>query len=163
GLPSKSSLARLLAEHKGVRNRKALPKLAIEQILSATDAHYDRHGTLPDLHSGAIEDLPGETWSGVNSALHIGGRGLPGGLTLVVSPLIALMKDQCDSLAALGIPATFVNSSISLDEQQARFDRLRKGKVRLLYVAPERLRSASFQRAVSASEIECLVVDEAHC
>jgi hypothetical protein len=83
GLPSQSSLARLLAAHRDVRNRKALPKLTIEEILAAADAHYGRHGTLPDLHAGPIEDLRRETWSGVNSALHIGGRGLPGGLTLV--------------------------------------------------------------------------------
>ena len=85
------------------------------------------------------------------------------GCTLVISPLIALMKDQVDSLQDHGIAATFVNSSLSSQEQQERLYACRTGYYKLLYVAPERFRSASFQRAVSAAEIECLVVDEAHC
>ena len=86
-----------------------------------------------------------------------------GGLTLVISPLIALMKDQVDSLTNLSIPATFINSSISANEQQIRTDGLIAGKYRLVYLAPERLRSAGFLRAISQVTVSLLAVDEAHC
>src|SRR5437773_9100894 len=61
------------------------------------------------------------------------------GLTLVVSPLIALMKDQVDALTATGIPATFLNSTLEGEEARARFRGLHRGEYRLLYAAPERL------------------------
>jgi ATP-dependent DNA helicase RecQ len=66
------------------------------------------------------------------------------GLTVVVSPLIALMKDQVDSLDALGVSATFINSSLSPKEIRRREAAIREGQVRLLYVAPERLMTDSF-------------------
>lgn len=86
-----------------------------------------------------------------------------GGLTLVISPLIALMKDQVDALSALGVPATFINSSISLEQQRQRIDRMVAGDYRLVYLAPERLRSAGFLRAMANTPISLLAVDEAHC
>src|SRR6478609_7693633 len=61
------------------------------------------------------------------------------GLTVVVSPLIALMKDQVDALTATGVPATFLNSTLDGDEARARFRGLHRGEFRLLYAAPERL------------------------
>lgn len=82
GLPGGSSLARLLAEHRGVRNRKALPALSTGQILAWADAYHARHGRWPQARSGPIEDAPGETWSAVDSALEQGLRGLPGGSSL---------------------------------------------------------------------------------
>ncbi len=85
------------------------------------------------------------------------------GLTLVVSPLIALMKDQVDQLLALGLPVSFVNSALPLGEQSARLDRLAAGEFRLVYVAPERFRSGRFLEAVRAVGIKLLAVDEAHC
>src|SRR5512146_2448202 len=66
------------------------------------------------------------------------------GLTLVVSPLIALMKDQVDQLHALGVPVSFINSTLSLSEQQERLDRMAAGEFRLVYVVPERFRSGKF-------------------
>jgi len=86
-----------------------------------------------------------------------------GGLTLVISPLIALMKDQVDALSELGIPATFINSSIPPEEQRQRIDRMVAGRYRLVYLAPERLRSAGFLRAIAQTSISLLAVDEAHC
>src|SRR5215203_3809719 len=65
-----------------------------------------------------------------------------GGATLVVSPLIALMKDQVDALRARGLPATFINSSIDPSEQRERIAALRRGEFKLVYVAPERFRSS---------------------
>ncbi|NVJ08400.1 ATP-dependent DNA helicase RecQ [Myxococcus sp. AM001] len=85
------------------------------------------------------------------------------GLTLVVSPLIALMKDQVEQLTARGIPATFINSSLSDLERAERMRKLRAREYKLLYVAPERFRSMSFLETVSALGVDLLAVDEAHC
>lgn len=85
------------------------------------------------------------------------------GLTLVISPLISLMKDQVDSLNEMGIPAAFINSSLSNPEIQQRIRLAVDGKIKLLYVAPERLESASFRQLLHYVPIELLAVDEAHC
>lgn len=85
------------------------------------------------------------------------------GLTLVVSPLIALMKDQVEQLGARGIPAAYINSSLSDLERADRMRRLRAREYKLLYVAPERFRSASFLDTVSGLGVDLLAVDEAHC
>lgn len=84
GLPGGCSLARLLAEHRGVRNRKALPHLTEDQILSWCDLHQGRTGAWPNLQSGPIYDAPGETWMAVQMALCHGQRGLPGGSSLAL-------------------------------------------------------------------------------
>ncbi len=85
------------------------------------------------------------------------------GLTLVISPLIALMKDQVDALNRKGIPATFINSAISTAEQDQRLTLLSRGKYRLVYVAPERLRSVTFLRSLHSLTLSLLAIDEAHC
>lgn len=85
------------------------------------------------------------------------------GLTLVISPLISLMKDQVDSLNDMGISATFINSSLSYLEINKRLSNARKGNVKLLYVAPERLESEEFLRLLEEIQIDLLAVDEAHC
>ena len=92
---------------------------------------------------------------------------LPGltlnGLTLVVSPLIALMKDQVDQLLARRLPVTFINSTLTTAEQYERLDRMAAGQYRLVYVVPERFRSARFLEAVRKAGIKLLAIDEAHC
>jgi ATP-dependent DNA helicase RecQ len=85
------------------------------------------------------------------------------GATIVVSPLIALMKDQVDALAARHLPATFINSSIPFEEQKARIHGVRRGLYKLVYVAPERFRSAHFVETLRSIEISLFAVDEAHC
>ncbi len=85
------------------------------------------------------------------------------GTTVVVSPLVALMKDQVDALRARGIAATFVNSSLSDAERQERQAALRRGEIRLVYVAPERFKSPSFLSAMAGLRVPLLAVDEAHC
>ena len=85
------------------------------------------------------------------------------GLTLVVSPLIALMKDQVEQLQTLGIPVGFVNSTLSMAEQQERLERMAAGEYRLLYVAPERFRSQRFMEMAAQTKLHLLAVDEAHC
>ncbi|GAA5481290.1 DNA helicase RecQ [Haloferula sargassicola] len=85
------------------------------------------------------------------------------GLTLVVSPLIALMKDQVDQLSASGIPATFLNSTLEPDEARRRLDAIRAGKLKLVYLAPERLMGGRFLETVRSWQVTALAVDEAHC
>ena len=85
------------------------------------------------------------------------------GLTLVVSPLIALMKDQVDQLQALEIPVTFINSTLPLAEQYSRLENMAAGQYRLVYVVPERFRSSRFMEAVRSVGVKLLAVDEAHC
>ncbi len=85
------------------------------------------------------------------------------GVTLVISPLIALMKDQVDALALRGIRATFVNSSLAPADQQLRLEQMAAGGYDLVYVAPERLRSQRFLEAVRSVPLQLLAVDEAHC
>lgn len=85
------------------------------------------------------------------------------GVTLVVSPLIALMKDQVDALVEKGITATMINSSLSHGEQQQRISNMRRGEYKLVYIAPERFRSESFMRAMEKVNIALFAVDEAHC
>ena len=85
------------------------------------------------------------------------------GTTVVASPLLALMKDQVDALAARGIAATFVNSSVSEAERKERQARIRAGAYRLVYVAPERFRSASFRDAIAQVRVPLFAIDEAHC
>jgi ATP-dependent DNA helicase RecQ len=85
------------------------------------------------------------------------------GLTVVVSPLIALMKDQVDGLQASGIAATFLNSSLGAGESRARLRGLHNGEYRLLYLAPERLMLSGFLADLQRWQVNLLAVDEAHC
>lgn len=82
---------------------------------------------------------------------------------LIISPLIALMKDQVDALERRGIAATFLNSSLTPDEMASRLARFRAGRYKLLYIAPERFRNTRFLEAVRQTPISLLTVDEAHC
>jgi len=85
------------------------------------------------------------------------------GLTIVVSPLVALMKNQVDGLSSRGIGATFLNSSISAAEQQKRTEAIEKGKYKLLYLAPERFSNESFMQWFVTLPICLFAIDEAHC
>jgi hypothetical protein len=82
GLPGGSSLAQLLAQHRGLRNPGRLPRLTQRQVLAWADAHRRRTGAWPNYASGPVPEAPGETWIGVDSALRQGWRGLPGGSSL---------------------------------------------------------------------------------
>jgi ATP-dependent DNA helicase RecQ len=85
------------------------------------------------------------------------------GLTVVVSPLIALMKDQVDQLQASGVAATFLNSTLGADEARGRLRGLHRGEYKLLYVAPERLMLEGWVDNLKAWNVACLAIDEAHC
>ena len=85
------------------------------------------------------------------------------GLTLVVSPLIALMKDQVDGLGANGVPAGLLNSTLAAQEASQVQDQARQGKIKILYVAPERLALPGFQRFLQSLDVSLIAIDEAHC
>jgi len=85
-----------------------------------------------------------------------------GGTTLVVSPLIALMKDQVDALTETGVQATFLNSSLDPQERRARIERLKRGEYELVYAAPEGI-EASIGPALAGVDLRLVAVDEAHC
>jgi len=85
------------------------------------------------------------------------------GLTLVVSPLIALMKDQVDQLEAAGVAATFLNSSLKASEARERMRGLHEGRFRLLYAAPERLMLENWQANLQSWNVAAVAIDEAHC
>ncbi len=120
------------------------------------------------------EDVIGEILSGRDGSVVMptgGGKSLcyqlPGlcreGVTLVVSPLIALMKDQVDGLKERGAGVTLINSTLSWPEQRERLDGMRRGEYQLVYIAPERFRAGSFMDALSGVKVEMVAVDEAHC
>ena len=88
---------------------------------------------------------------------------LTDGLTVVISPLIALMKDQVDGLTTAGVPATFLNSSLDLDELRERVRALNTGAYKLLYVAPERFSQPGFLDDLERWRVARFAVDEAHC
>ncbi|MCC6507756.1 MAG: ATP-dependent DNA helicase RecQ [Pirellulaceae bacterium] len=87
----------------------------------------------------------------------------PPPLTVVLSPLVSLMKDQVDRLTSRGIDATFINSSLDRQQRESRYQALRDGQYCLLYVTPERFRKPDFVQALLTRSIKLLAIDEAHC
>ena len=85
------------------------------------------------------------------------------GLTVVVSPLIALMQDQVMQLQELGVPAAFLNSTLDYDSYLRTANRVRSGEIKLLYMSPETLVRAETRVLLDRSQVACLAIDEAHC
>lgn len=85
------------------------------------------------------------------------------GITVVVSPLISLMKDQVDALKAAGVQAAFLNSSLSDDEQRDVVGRMKRGEIKIVYIAPERLMSGSFLLFIKSLNVSFFAIDESHC
>src|SRR5262245_51745460 len=102
------------------------------------------------------------TGSGKSLCFQLPALVLPG-LTLVVSPLIALMKDQADHLEKLGVPAGVINSTIRRDVQRVRLEQAERGEIKLLYVATERFQNEEFKSAIRKLKVSLFAVDEAHC
>lgn len=102
------------------------------------------------------------TGSGKSLCYQLAALLLPG-TTLVISPLIALMKDQVDALERRGIAATFLNSSLDAGEMTERLAGVRQGRYKLVYIAPERFRNRRFVDALAEASVSLLAVDEAHC
>jgi len=102
------------------------------------------------------------TGSGKSLCYQLPALALPG-ITLVVSPLIALMKDQVDQLNQLGLPATVINSTVSREQQRSRLEQAIAGRIKLLYVAPERFQNDQFRAGLGQAKVSLFAVDEAHC
>ena len=144
---------------------RAPEQSVLERVLKETFG-YDafRPGQLPIIESvlnggDCVGVMP--TGAGKSLTYQLPARVL-GRLTLVISPLIALMKDQVDALNQLGFAATFLNSSLELDERRDRIQRLRRGEYEIVYAAPEGL-EASVGRVLADLDIGLVAVDEAHC
>ncbi len=158
----------------------SLPSLPVEmKPVSVAPMTSDLNQALRD-HFGFEEFLPGQreviehlvagrsaaavfpTGGGKSLCYQLPSLLLPG-LTLVVSPLIALMKDQIDALTQRGIPAVRIDSSLYGGEYQRAVERLRRGELRILYVAPERFNNERFRELLQQVSISLFAVDEAHC
>ena len=111
-------------------------------------------------HQDTLVVMP--TGSGKSLVYQLAALNLPG-LTLVISPLIALMKDQVDGLNQHKIAATYINSSLPVGEQNRRLKEMAAGKYRIIYLAPERLRNITFLEELKRLQVSLLAVDEAHC
>ena len=120
-----------------------------EGIVNAIIQGHDALGVMP-------------TGAGKSICYQIPATLLPG-MTIVISPLISLMRDQVDALNDVGIPAAFINTTQSPDEQDLMFAQALSGRIRLLYVAPERLETERFRTFASRVPISLVAVDEAHC
>ena len=139
------NLEEKLKEIFGYEHFRAGQKQIIQQVL----AGQDTLGILP-------------TGAGKSICYQLPALLLPG-VTLVVSPLISLMKDQVDSLNVAGIPATFINSTIDDIETQYRMEQVQNGSVKLLFIAPERFEMDSFRYFLQHLPIDLVAIDEAHC
>lgn len=135
----------LLESHFGYSSFRTGQEQAIRSVLSGENT---------------ITVMP--TGGGKSICYQIPALVLPG-TTIVISPLISLMKDQVDALVQVGIPATFINSSLSYGEGNKRMHEATQGKYKLLYIAPERLESREFIEELYNMDIPLVAVDEAHC
>lgn len=138
------------------------PQEALKQYFGFSGFLDGQEEVIEEITSGRDGLVVMPTGGGKSLCFQIPALCFPG-VTLVISPLIALMKDQVDALSARGIAATVINSTLSWPEQKERLDGMRSGKWKLVYVAPERFRAESFLNALSGIEISLFAVDEAHC
>ena len=138
------------------------PHQALQQYFSFDQFREGQEAAVQRVLNGQHTLLVMPTGSGKSLTYQLPALLLPG-LTLVISPLIALMKDQVEGLVEAGLPATYINSSLPTQEINQRTRAVLEGHVKLLYVAPERLRSRDFTRALAKIKVSLLAVDEAHC
>ncbi len=141
----KQQLIELLKIHFGYESFLPGQELAIDNILQGKD-------TLVVLPTGGGKSLIFQLPALIQE-----------GITIVISPLIALMKDQVDSLERVGIPATFINSSISPDETSNRLEKLKSGFYKIVYIAPERFYNTVFLNELNKIKVSLFAIDEAHC
>ncbi len=138
-------LAGLLQKHFGYGSFRPLQEEIVQTVIGGRDC---------------LVVMP--TGSGKSLCFQLPALCLPG-VTLVMSPLISLMKDQVDGLLADGVPAAFLNSSQGSEEQDHVMSAVRKGDRRLLYIAPERLAVPGFQAFLRSVTLSLIAIDEAHC
>ncbi|MEK5521221.1 DNA helicase RecQ [Heyndrickxia sporothermodurans] len=136
---------KILQDYYGYEDFRSGQNTIIEQVLEGKDT---------------VAIMP--TGGGKSICYQVPAMILPG-VTIVISPLISLMKDQVDALINAGIPATFINSSISNSEMQERLQGIMSNDYKLLYIAPERLEAPSFIEMLNQIEVSMIAIDEAHC
>ena len=144
-MPDITAAADILRKYWGYDSFRELQPQIIESVLEGRDTL----GLLP-------------TGGGKSITFQVPAMMLPG-LTLVITPLISLMKDQVDGLRARRVPAAAVHSGLSRAEHRLAMDRASLGKIKLLYLSPEKLQSPSFTDRLSQINVSLIVVDEAHC
>ena len=142
--------------------------MKLKNILQKTFNHSDFQGLQEEIIKRVIGSDPGHslvlmpTGGGKSLCYQVPGLYFDGG-TLVISPLISLMKDQVDALKAKGIRAAYINSTVSYEQRQKRLDDFVYGKVKFLYVTPERFSKEDFRFKIKRTKIDLLAIDEAHC
>jgi len=134
----------------------------LRQYFGYPDFRPGQTGAIRSILSGRDTLVVMPTGGGKSICYQVPALLLPG-LTLVVSPLIALMLDQVSALQARHIPAELINSTLTPEEIRARLELARTGQLKLLYVAPERFESRAFARALKQTRVGMVAVDEAHC
>lgn len=139
-------LEAVLKKYWGYDGFRPLQRDIIESVMSG----YDTLGLMP-------------TGGGKSITFQVPGMAFESGLTIVVTPLISLMKDQVDNLKRRGISAVMLNSGMTLRETRIAWERLCNGRARFLYVSPEKLRNAFFLDELRRLPVRLIVVDEAHC
>jgi ATP-dependent DNA helicase RecQ len=159
GAPQIAALQDLAAALRGAD--RPSPLAVLREVFGHPDFRPGQQAIIEALLAGrdCIGVMP--TGGGKSITYQVPARVL-GGTTLVVSPLIALMKDQVDALGRVGVRATFLNSSLSPEERRERIRRMRQGAWELVYAAPEGL-EASVGAALEGVRLAALAVDEAHC
>ena len=140
-----SQLRKVVQSYWGYDSLRPLQQEAIECVLAGRDS---------------LVVLP--TGGGKSLCFQAPAICLPG-VAVVVSPLISLMKDQVDSLLSCGVPAAYVNSTLSYQERNDVASRVRNGEIKLLYLAPERLVQPRTLEFLAASQVSLIAIDEAHC
>ena len=143
--PSLAQAAKLLKKYFGYDDFRPAQRPVLTSLLAGRDT---------------VAIMP--TGAGKSICYELPALLLPG-ITLVISPLISLMKDQVDALTGAGIRATFINSSLSSAVARERYAGIAAGAYDLIYVAPERLDADGFRSLVSEQSIAMVAVDEAHC
>lgn len=138
------------------------PAAALQQLFGLQRFHDGQREVIERLLAGRSAAAVFPTGGGKSLCYQLPAQLLPG-LTVVVSPLMALMRDQCEALAAKGIRAARLDSSLSPSEYADTMSSLRTGKTKLLYVAPERFFNERFRASISGFQISLFAVDEAHC
>src|SRR5215510_1195053 len=138
-------LSSVLRQRFGFQDFRPAQKQVIDTVMSG----HDMLAVMP-------------TGSGKSLCYQLPALALPG-LTLVVSPLIALMKDQVDQLNQLGLPATVINSTVSREQQRSRLEQAIAGRIKLLYIASERFQNEDFRAGLARANVSLFAVDEAHC
>ena len=138
------------------------PHTVLEQVFGYSDFRHGQQEVIEHTLNGGDSLVLMPTGGGKSLCYQIPALMLPG-LTVVVSPLISLMKDQVDALAATGVNATFINSSIPKDQLLNIYRGLQENQYKLLYVAPERLMTMGFIERLQSLDISLFAIDEAHC